>query len=249
MACLSLGRASWLPLALTLTACGNRDETRVLPVGEAAPVVNPVRPEADEGGDEPPVATATLDAGFDAAVTDEPVVVGEGDAGGAASGGDAGVTPPVSPQPPAVPAPLCGRLGVNPFDALTNVILDLLFEQSDDCRTAGLLPVPDEETQTAWGGYLFDYTSTVLACPEAVEPPGGLDVFPLSNTGIAGVDSAPPAIGSDDAEVLIEQYLDLLSVPLALTLGERAEFEAYLRYQAGKVIDPEVSGALSICPP
>jgi len=244
MVSVSLGCARWLPLAMALAACGNRDETRLIASADEAPVVSPVLP-MQGSGDPEPVLTATRDAGVDAGAPQEPGPAGFDDAGAVASTGDAGVIGP--PGPPPLPAPICDRLGLEQNEVLTNaLILDILPAQENDCRTARLLPGATENA--AWGEYLFFYTATLLGCPDA-EVTGGLEVFALSNTGVEGVGVPPPPIGSDDAEALIEQYLNALSGPLALTSDERAAFEAYLRYQASKVVDPEVSGALSNCPP
>jgi hypothetical protein len=242
MAFRRLGCASWLALPVMLAACGNRDETHVF--HSAGPLVNPVLPEPTV--EAPPVITASEDAGVDAGAGDEPSATPVEDAGGVANSGDAGVVAPAGPPP--LPASLCERLGPAPLIALDAPINELLFAQLDECQTAGLLlTVEDELTLIAWANYLTTYSYVLLGCPEPPPVPGGFDVFALSNTGVEGVDVPPPAIGSDDAEALIKQYLDAFTGPLALTPPERAGFEAYLRHQAGKVVDPEVSGALSIC--
>jgi hypothetical protein len=244
-------RAGWLLVAGALAACSGQDTTELLPELQETMAQDELEPDPLE-------SVLTRDAGLEDVLVDAAAPPSRGDAGNAESlpplPMDAGLVPPavvaMPEQPPPRPPELCSRLDPDPVfagQALLVVVDDYLIRQHESCETALLLADASEDVLIAWFTYLYDYSYALLGCELAIPPAGGLEVFALANTAVAGVEIPPPRLGQDDAEHLIRQYLDALGSWLAFEAGEREAFEAYLRWQAGKVVDPESSSALSNC--
>lgn len=143
----------------------------------------------------------------------------------------------------------CQNEGRDPGDrtaALARVARDYEAARTSDCRTRGMLPELEAAQTMRWLDYLIGYSTVMLGCPPRSTPvPGGILAFGPANTTAIGV--SRPALGRDDAELLIRYYLTSLSASVPLSEAESAHVEAQLRETAEAVVNVALTAGLSTC--
>jgi len=93
--------------------------------------------------------------------------------------------------------------------------------------------------------YVYEYTSVMVGCVNAVRPPpGGILAFGPANTPAVGL--ARPALSAEDARVLGEAYVAEFASALLLDEADRALVAAHVASTAQSVIDPSLS-SISLC--
>ena len=150
---------------------------------------------------------------------------------------------------PTFPANYCARAGAGPLErraVALAIVMTYDSTRSNDCRTAGLTPRWNSDEAKPWWDYLFKYTTLMAGCPLIMgEIDGGILLFGPANTAAIGLQR--PQLGRDDAQLLIDQYLDAFAAALSLADVERAAVEDYLWGTAASELGTGVSGVLSRC--
>lgn len=150
--------------------------------------------------------------------------------------------------PPELPA-LCllaGADAVEREDAFTGIAFDYYVE-TGACRTHALVSALSETQVGDWLTYLINYSHALFGCGLLFDPlPGGVDAFGLANTEAVGL--ASPMLGTEDAALLIDIYLDSCANELTLTSAQQAELREHLEAAAQPRIDASLTAGLSDCP-
>jgi hypothetical protein len=159
---------------------------------------------------------------------------------------------PQTPEEVTFPPHWCERAVPDSYDVLAEVATVYYEAQKSACATSKLTQDMGDETSLEWNNYLIDYANVLAGC--AVPPaslggrgflPGGIGEFGLANLAAVGLEQ--PRLGSDDAELLIGEFVPVFAEALHLSEVERAAVRIFLEKAAQSQIDSGISGTLSVC--